>query len=103
MSTKTRASIALLTIIVPLFDVLPQTFCFAIRRAIARLLPILTLTDPPRHCSNYKRNVNVTRYAAALARVQSFFSCSHDAVIRVHDDAGNVIQAYEHKGDFKGW
>jgi hypothetical protein len=63
-----------LTIIVPLFDVLPQTFCFAIRRAIARLLPILTLTDPPRHCSNYKRNVNVTCYAAALARVQSFLA-----------------------------
>jgi hypothetical protein len=40
-------------------------------------LPILTLTDPRRHCSNYKRNVNVTCYAAALARVQSFFSCSH--------------------------
>jgi hypothetical protein len=28
-------------------------------------------------------------------------SRSHDAVIRVYDDAGNVIQAHEHKGDFK--
>jgi len=30
-----------------------------------------------------------------------FFSRSHDAVIRVHDLAGNVIETHEHKGDFK--
>jgi hypothetical protein len=29
-------------------------------------------------------------------------SRSHRAVIRVYDDAANVIQAHEHKGDFKG-
>jgi hypothetical protein len=28
-------------------------------------------------------------------------SRSHDAVIRVYDDAGNVIATHEHKGDFK--
>jgi hypothetical protein len=32
-----------------------------------------------------------------------FFSCSHHAVISVYDDAGNVIQTHEHKGDFKEW
>jgi len=32
-----------------------------------------------------------------------FFSRSHDAVIRVYDDAGNVIETQEHKGDFKEW
>ena len=26
---------------------------------------------------------------------------SHDAVIRVYDEAGNVIQTHEHAGDFK--
>jgi hypothetical protein len=26
---------------------------------------------------------------------------SHDAVIRVYDDAGNVIETHEHKGQFK--
>jgi hypothetical protein len=31
------------------------------------------------------------------------FSRSHDAMIRVYDDAGNVIQTHEHKGDFKEW
>ena len=30
-------------------------------------------------------------------------SRSHDAVIRVYDDAENVIEKHEHKGDFKGW
>ena len=30
-----------------------------------------------------------------------FYSRSHDAVIRLYDDAGNVIETHEHKGDFK--
>ena len=30
-------------------------------------------------------------------------SRSHDAIIRVYDEAGNVIETYEHKGDFKEW
>ena len=29
-------------------------------------------------------------------------SRSRDAVIRVYDEAGNVIETHEHKGDFKG-
>jgi hypothetical protein len=28
---------------------------------------------------------------------------SHRAVIRVYDEAGNVIEAHEHAGDFKEW
>jgi hypothetical protein len=32
-----------------------------------------------------------------------FNSGSHDAVIRVYDEAGNVIQAHEQAGDFKQW
>jgi hypothetical protein len=30
-------------------------------------------------------------------------SRSHNAVIRVCDEAGNVIETHEHKGDFKEW
>ncbi len=30
-----------------------------------------------------------------------FRSRSHNAVIRVYDDAGNVIDTHEHVGDFK--
>ena len=29
------------------------------------------------------------------------YSRSHDMVIRVYDDAGNVIETHEHKNDFK--
>ena len=32
-----------------------------------------------------------------------FYSRSHDAVIRVYDDAGNVIETHEHGGEFKEW
>src|SRR4029453_4839731 len=32
-----------------------------------------------------------------------FYRRSHDAVIRVYDNAGNVIEAHEHKGDFNEW
>jgi hypothetical protein len=32
-----------------------------------------------------------------------FRSRSHQAVIRVFDEAGNVIETHEHKGDFKEW
>jgi hypothetical protein len=30
-----------------------------------------------------------------------FYSRSHDAVIRVYDAAGNLIETHEHTGDFK--
>ena len=30
-----------------------------------------------------------------------FYSCSHDAVIRVYDDVGNVIETHEHAGGFR--
>jgi len=39
--------------------------------------------------------------ASNAARYAKFFSRSRDAVIRVYDDAGNVIQTPEHPGDFK--
>ncbi len=31
------------------------------------------------------------------------YSRSHDAVIRVYDEASNVIDTHEQTGDFKGW
>ncbi len=30
-----------------------------------------------------------------------FSSRSHDAVIRVYDEAGSVVETHEHSGDFK--
>jgi hypothetical protein len=32
-----------------------------------------------------------------------FRSRSHDGVIRVYDDAGNVIETHEHAGQFREW
>jgi hypothetical protein len=43
---------------------------------------------------------NVVSNAVGYAK---FYSRSHDAVIRVFDEAGNVIETHEHKGDFKKW
>ena len=36
-----------------------------------------------------------------MSVTRSLYSDPHAAVIRVYDDAGNVIQTHEHKGDFK--
>ena len=32
-----------------------------------------------------------------------FRSRSHDVMIRVYDDADNVIETHEHAGDFREW
>ena len=32
-----------------------------------------------------------------------FFSRSHDAVIRVYDEAGNVMETHEQSGEFREW
>jgi hypothetical protein len=44
------------------------------------------------------RGPNAIRDAIGHAK---FRSRSHDAVIRVYDDAGNVIETHEHAGHFK--
>jgi hypothetical protein len=37
----------------------------------------------------------------AIFGYAKFYSRSHNAVIRAYDEAGNVIETHEHKGDFK--
>jgi hypothetical protein len=39
---------------------------------------------------------NAIGYAKQLSR-------SHDAVIRVYDEAGTVIETHGHAGEFKDW
>ena len=52
---------------------------------ISDALPFVRLCyDPPDHAIGYVMH----------------YSRSHDAVIRVYDAAGNVIETHEHKGDF---
>ena len=41
---------------------------------------------------------NAISNAISFAKINSR---SHRAVIRVHDDVGNVIETHEHEGDFR--
>jgi hypothetical protein len=43
---------------------------------------------------------NATSNAVDYAK---FYSRSHDAVIRVYDAAGSVIETHEQTGEFKEW
>jgi hypothetical protein len=40
-------------------------------------------------------------YVQSLEKTGQLGKTNWDAMIRVYDDAGNLIQTYEHKGDFK--
>jgi len=39
----------------------------------------------------------------AFLRFRQLYSPFHDAVIRVYDEAGNVIETHQHAGEFKEW
>ena len=57
-----------------------------------------------KRCSTRPRRVNAGPNAVINAiGYAEHRSRSHDAVIRVYDDAGNVIETHAHKGDFKEW
>jgi hypothetical protein len=43
---------------------------------------------------------NAVSNAVTYAR---FYSRSHDAAIRVFDEAGNMIETHEHAGQFREW
>ncbi|PYL73515.1 MAG: hypothetical protein DMF22_01320 [Verrucomicrobia bacterium] len=45
-------------------------------------------------------NVAVLSTGGTTIGYAKFYSRSHDAVIRVYDEAGNVIETHEHAGDF---
>jgi len=48
-------------------------------------------------------NLSSQKFARSPPWFHRFFSGSHDAMIRVYDLAGNVIEAHEHAGEFKEW
>jgi hypothetical protein len=54
-------------------------------------------------CVSETARYGVANAASNAIGYAMFFSRSHGAVICVYDDAGNVIQTHEHKGDFKEW
>jgi hypothetical protein len=61
---------------------------------------VFMLTSTETGGRSSQKNSNAISSAIAYAK---FFSRSHDAVIRVYNDAGNVIETREHAGDFREW
>jgi hypothetical protein len=67
-------------------------------------------TGPHRLCFNQIRREESAKKmmcepnaASKQSVTQKHYSRSHDVVIRVYDDADNVIQTHERKGDLKEW
>jgi len=56
-----------------------------------RLTNVGARLHPAQHTIGDRRATRPRNYAKSHSR-------SHNAVIRVYDDAGNVIETYEHKG-----
>ena len=60
-----------------------------------------------RHAVGAQNNANDTLWYGELNAIGNaigyakFYSRSHDAVIHVYDEAGNVIETHEHAGEFK--
>jgi len=55
-------------------------------------------------CDQHTGSLHVTarlKTALADAKQKNESSRSHDAVVRVYDAAGSVIETHEHKGEFK--
>jgi hypothetical protein len=63
-------------------------------------LPTMPNIRPTRKVVKQLRHPSLKPDAIDYAK---FYSRSHDAVIRVYDKAGNVIETHEHAGDFKEW
>jgi len=49
------------------------------------------------------RTASDNREYSRFKEICAVYSRSHRAVLRFYDEAGNVIETHEHKGDFKEW
>jgi hypothetical protein len=45
----------------------------------------------------------VSQTQSATRLITQSFSAAHDAVIRVYDAAGNMIETHEHTGGLREW
>jgi len=66
----------------------------------SRLTRHLWLAQVPKNGRLWYGEPNAVSNAIGYAEHRSR---SHDAVIRVYDEAGNVIETHEHAGGFKEW
>jgi len=76
-----------------------DTFFFLVKIAPARTVVDL-ISDVLPFSQLWYGEANAVSNAIGYAK---FYSRSHDAVIRVYDESGNVIETHEHGGDFKQW
>jgi hypothetical protein len=54
-------------------------------------------------CKNDRQRKRESSVLVVPTQNKKFFSRSHDAVIRVYDDAGSAIEMHEHAGEFEEW
>jgi hypothetical protein len=77
-------------------------------------LHLLLASEIPSPARKDHRGVNLISDALPFGRLwytevdhalgyAQFYSRSHDTVIRVYDDAGNVTETHEQAGEFKEW
>ena len=74
--------------------------CALAASAIAQAPATYTAAEAAKHAGKPDAVANAISNAIGFAK---FYSRSHNAVIRVYDEAGNVIETHEHAGDFKEW
>ena len=73
----------------------------AIAEFVSQCAPTFLLTIENRFWCGSVRFKSARDGLAAAIGYAMHRSRSHDAVICVYDDAGDVIETHEHKGDFK--
>jgi hypothetical protein len=74
------------------------------RHRFSRLLLGHAPKDPPRSRSDFRcgaRSAGMRTRARRQSITRSTAVESHDAVIRVYDKAGNVIETHEYAGEFR--
>ena len=54
-------------------------------------------------CAAHRNRVRAIGDVRGGQTTPSFFSRSHDAVIRVYDGAGSVVETHEHAGEWEEW
>jgi hypothetical protein len=83
------------------FDLFPRP---RFSKLVKSSFHLITLSPEPRSKIPARPHSSAVQKALRLeprSHTQKIFSRSHDAVIRVYDVVGNVIEAHEQAGDFK--
>jgi hypothetical protein len=67
--------------------------------------PCVDAGEPPKEQGRFnpcpERSWDPSHFASDAIGYATHYSRSHDAVIRLYDEAGIVMETHEHTGDFK--